>query len=383
MSYRYLVLGSGMQGVAGGFYLSKYAQASEVAFADIDLKVAQAAAERCKNLNPNVKFSAHQADACDHNATVHLMKGFDGVFSAIHYKLNYQITEAAIEAGCHLIDLGGNTDVVRKQHELNLKAKEAGVTIIPDCGLAPGLGNTLAAACLEDLDEAEEINVRCGGLAQEPKGPLGYKLVFAISGLTNEYFGKAWVIRNHELQQIDTFDELEHLEFKNPIGKCEAFVTSGGTSTAPWNFKGKVKNFDYKTVRYPGHYEKFKVLLDLGLLDEKPIKVGNSDVSPRDVFHEVASKSLDYPEDKDLVVLRATGRGKKAGKDHKVQYEMILFHDNETNFTAMEMGTGYPAAHVLYHLVQKKCEAGVQPLETAISASQYLKELKEALPINH
>lgn len=372
-----------MQGVAGGFYLSKYAAASEVAFADIDLKVAQAAADRCKKLNPNVKFTAHQADASSHSTTVNLMKGFDGVFSAIHYKLNYQITEAAIEAGCHLVDLGGNTDVVRKQHELNSKAKEAGVTIVPDCGLAPGLGNTLAAACLEDLDEAEEINVRCGGLAQEPKGPLGYKLVFAISGLTNEYFGKAWVIRNHELQQIATFDELEELEFNDPIGKCEAFVTSGGTSTAPWSFKGKVKNFDYKTVRYPGHYEKFKVMLDLGLLDETPVKIGNIEVSPRDVFHEVASKSLDYPEDKDLVVLRATGRGKKDGKAHEVKYEMILFHDNETGFTAMEMGTGYPAAHVLYHLVQKKCEAGVQPLELAISASQYLKELKAALPLTY
>src|SRR5690606_618993 len=139
--------------------------------------------------------------------------------------------------------------------------------------------------------------------------PLGYKLVFNIGGLTNEYFGKAYILRNGKVTEIDTFDELEEIEFDSPVGKCEAFTTTGGTSTAPWTFEGKIDTYEYKTVRYPGHYEKFKTMLELGLLDTEPVKVGEAMISPRDVFHSVVAPKIDFPDDKDLVVLRTTCKG--------------------------------------------------------------------------
>lgn len=372
---RYLVLGSGMQGCAAGYYLAQFGSAKEIIFADLHEEIAAKAAQRVNAILGKNLCQHQQINAKNYGALVTLMKRVDAVMSATDYSLNLQITQAAIEAGVHLVDLGGNTDVVKKQLELSSLAKEKNISIVPDCGLAPGLGNTLAAFGLEELDECESIQVRCGGLPQTPRGPLQYKLVFNIRGLTNEYFGKAWAIRNEKLIEIDTFSENEEIEFKAPVGKCEAFVTSGGTSTAPWSFLGKVKDFDYKTVRYPGHYEKMKCILDLGLLETTPIEIGETLVAPREVFHAVASRSLDFPEDKDLVVLRATCRGRKNNQDVRWQFDLLDFQDEKTGFSAMERTTGFPAALVLIYAARGEALKGVVPLETAIPNKKYLKEL--------
>lgn len=92
--------------------------------------------------------------------------------------------------------------------------------------------------------------------------------------------GNADVLRNGKVASVATFTELEDIEFPG-MGKLEAFITSGGLSTTPWSFEGKIKELDYKTIRYPGHYAKFKVLRDLGLLSEDSVQVGTvpSDVT--------------------------------------------------------------------------------------------------------
>lgn len=382
MSIRYLVLGSGMQGTASGYYFSQFGDATSITMADRDLRVAQKASDRINKLAGKNISNAKQIDAKNREELMRLLKEHDAVLSAIDYALNLSITDACIEAGVHMVDLGGNTDVVRKQLELSQRAKEKNISIVPDCGLAPGLGNSMGAYGIELFDECESVQVRCGGLPQKPRPPLDYKLVFNIKGLTNEYFGKAWVLRNGKIEEIDTFSELETLEFASPVGKCEAFVTTGGTSTCPWTFQNKVKTYEYKTVRYPGHFEKFKVMLDLGLLDTTPIQVGDQKISPRDVFHAVVPSHLDFPEDRDLVVIRATCTGKKASQTKTVSFEMILLQDEKTGFTAMEMGTGYPAALVLIHAARGEAKKGVVPLESALNNKRYMEELvKNGLPI--
>lgn len=375
MGHRYLVLGSGMQGCAAGYYLGRFGDAAELCFADRSREVAETAAQRVGKLLGRSDVRSLELDAKKHKDLVSAFSKYDAVLSAIDYSLNVSITEAAIEAGVHLCDLGGNTDIVRKQLELSSGAREKNISIVPDCGLAPGLGNTLAAYGIELLDECESVKIRCGGLPQNPKGPLLYKLVFNIRGLTNEYFGKAWALKDNQLVEIDTFTDLEELEFAAPVGRCEAFVTTGGTSVAPWTFRGKVKNYNYKTVRYPGHYEKMKCMLELGLLDLDPIKVGDSDVIPREVFHAVATKTLNYPEDKDLVVLRVECEGKKDGQAKKIHFELMDFQDEETGFSAMERTTGFPAALVLIYCARGQAKKGVIALETAIPNADYTKEL--------
>lgn len=378
MGARYLFLGSGMQGTAAAFHIAKEDPDAKITMADHKAAVATTAADRLQKLLGGCSADSLQVDARDDKVLRALLENYDSCFSAIDYELNPSITRSCIVSKTHMVDLGGNTDVVLDQLTLHESALEAGVSIVPDCGLAPGLGNTLASAGINALEDCQSVQVRCGGLPQNPKPPLNYMLVFNIKGLTNEYFGKAWILRDSKRQEIDTFSELEEVNFPNSLGKLEAFVTTGGSSTCPWTFEGQIKDYDYKTLRYPGHFEKFKVMLDLGLLDTEPVKLGDTEVKPRDLFHAVVPKYLSFPEEKDLVALRVVCRG----KSKSMGYEMIDYQDDATGFSAMERGTGFPAAHVLLHATQGKTKKGVVPLEKALNEQElYLEELSKSLPI--
>lgn len=376
MSYTYAVLGSGMQGTACAYDMAKFGNAKEVRIGDINLEKAKASADRVNKLLGKEMVFPYQLSINNENEVLNFLNGVDSFLSAVPYQFNLKLSELAIKAKASMCDLGGNTDIVRAQLELNSLAKESGISIVPDCGLMPGMGNTLAVYGMELLDICEEVQIRCGGLPQNPKPPLDYKLVFSIGGLTNEYFGKAYILRDSKVTEIDTFTELEDIEF-DYIGKCEAFTTSGGTSTCPWTFEGKVKTYEYKTVRYKGHYDKFKTMLDLGLLDIQPININGNEISPRDVFHKVVAPKIDFPEDKDLVVLRTTCKGVKDNKNIEYTFEIIDFYDDKTGFTAMERTTAFPASIVAIMIAQNNVKKGAISLENAVSGKLFVKELSK------
>ncbi len=375
MGYRYLVLGAGMQGTAAAYDLARFGEAEEVLLADVVLDRAKAAAERVNRLLGNEIARAAQVDVQDREMLVKTLERVDVALSAVPYRFNLAITEAAIAARTGLCDLGGNTSIVLKQLKLDPEAKKAGITVIPDCGLAPGMATTLAVYAMSRMERPQEVRIWCGGLPQRPKPPLGYKLVFSIEGLTNEYFGKAYVLRDGKVQEVETFTELEEVEFPPPVGRCEAFITAGGTSTCPWTFAGKLQRYEYKTVRYPGHYEKVKVLLDLGLLDPEPVKVGEAWVSPRELFHRVVPPRIAFPDDPDLVVLRVSCRGEEGGLPMEVQLDLMDFYDEATGFSAMERTTAFSAA-IVAAMIAKGLERGVVPLERAIPPGPFIAELK-------
>ncbi|MEZ0230115.1 MAG: saccharopine dehydrogenase family protein [Planctomycetota bacterium] len=362
--FRYAVLGAGRQGTAAAYDMARFGDAEQVVLADFDQDRAAEAARRVNELAGRDVARAAKVDVRDEASVVKTLTGINACLSAVPYTFNLALTKAAIQAGCHFCDLGGNTDIVLQQWGLDAEAKKKNVSVVPDCGLAPGLANVLAAYVKARLDTTDSIKMRCGGLPQRPKPPLGYKLVFNIAGLTNEYFGRALVIRNRKVQEVETFSELETLDFPDPVGRCEAFVTSGGTSTVPRSFEGEVEELDYKTVRYPGHFEKFKVLLDLGLLDLKAVEVDGMPVVPRKLFHRVAAPRIDFPDDKDLVVLRVEATGVKDKEPKTVRLDILDFHDDATGFTAMERTTGFPAAMIAEAMARGQVPAGVRPLES-------------------
>lgn len=364
-----------MQGVAAAFDMAVFGDAEEVILADKDPKRAKRAAARVNSLTGKEIAKSATVDASDQKALIELIKGSDVLLSAVPYHLNLTVAKAAIEAGTSMCDLGGNTEVVFEQLKLDQEAKRAGITIIPDCGLMPGMGNTLAVYGMSKMAKCSEVRIYCGGLPQNPKPPLDYKLVFSIEGLTNEYFGKAYILRDGKVTQIDTFTELEEIEFPPPVGRCEAFITSGGTSTCPWTFEGKVERYEYKTVRYPGHYEKFKTLLELGLLDLETVRVGDADVRPRDVFHKVVAPRINFPDDPDVVVLRVICQGERDGRPFEIIFDVMDFYDPKTGFTAMERTTGFSAAIIAIMIAQGKAKKGAIPLERAVSASDFVAEL--------
>lgn len=377
MSYEYIVLGAGIQGTAIAYDMAKFGEASRVRLLDLNIEQAKKSSEKINQLLNTHTVEPGEINVKDEQSLKSAFKDADVCLSAVPYHLNPFIAKCAVETQTHFCDLGGNTDIVFKELELHEQALEAGVSVIPDCGLMPGMGNTLAAHGIQSLDECHDVQIRCGGLPQNPHPPLDYMLVFSIEGLTNEYFGEAVVLRDGKITKINTFEEHEILDLPEPLGKCEAFTTSGGTSTCPWTYEGKVKNFEYKTIRYPGHYEKFKLLLDLGLLDLAPVKVGEQEVVPRDVFHRVVTDKLTFPEEKDMVILRTTCTGVKDGKHLSLEYTVMDYFDDETGFNAMSRTTGFPASIVAIMMAKGLSEKGAVPLEKSIPAGAFIEELKK------
>jgi lysine 6-dehydrogenase len=220
------------------------------------------------------------------------------------------------------------------------------------------------------------VSIRCGGLPQKPRPPLDYKLVFHIGGLTNEYSGEAEFLREGTIVRVPALTEVEAIEFPPPVGRAEAFVTSGGTSTAPETFRGRLSHYDYKTVRYPGHAAKIRLLADLGLLDTAPVDVGGARIAPRDVFHAVVAPRITFPEDRDLVVLRVRAAGTEGTAARWRQIDLLDFQDERTGLSAMERTTAFPAAACLHFQVAGRVPPGAIPPERAFGSRDYVDAVR-------
>jgi len=379
MGYRYLLLGAGMQGQAGAYDLARFGEAEEVLLADLDLERAERVAERVNQLIRGPLVRPLRVDVRDRRGLIAALKGCDAALSAVPYRFNLEVTEAALAARTGLCDLGGDTEIVLKQMELDPRAKEVQIAIVPDCGLAPGMANVLATYAISRVEQPVEVRIWCGGLPQRPKPPLGYKLVFNIEGLTKEYCGKTYLLRGGRVVEVEALTELEEVEFPPPVGRCEAFLTSGGSSTAPWTFAGRLKVYEYKTVRYPGHCEKIRLLRELGLLEPEPVQVGEvrarARVSPRELFHVIVPPRISFPEDPDLVILRVSCRGEEGGRPVEVQLELMDFYDERTGFSAMERTTAFSAAIVVGMIARGELEPGVAPMERAVPPEPFISQL--------
>jgi len=185
------------------------------------------------------------------------------------------------------------------------------------------------------------------------------------------------VLEEGEIRHRPTLTGLEPIRFPHPVGRCEAAYTSGGTSTLPWTYRGKVRELNYKTVRYPGHWARIALLKDLGLLETRPVPAGRAKTVPRELLASLLEPILTEPEVRDLVVLRVRVRGSRGGLRCLRQYEMIDYYDEATGLTAMMRGTAFPAAESALLLARRKIsQVGVLPAETVIPGTEYLRALR-------
>jgi len=340
-----------------------------VTVADFDFSKAEAVAAA---VGGNV--TAKQIDASNYADIVELFRGHDSVISCVNYWYNVSLSKAAIETGANFCDLGGNNYIVDEQLALDAEAKAAGINIIPDCGLAPGMVSILAMHGTARFDSVEEIHIRVGGLPQDPQPPLNYQLVFSVEGLINEYIEVARVIRDGKIIEVDSMTELESLEFAG-FPPLEAFQTSGGTSTLPDTFLGNIKELDYKTIRYAGHCDKFKTMIDLGLCSSKEIVADFVKVKPRKVFGELLQQHL--PADgPDYVLVRVEVKGTKAGETMTVRYDIVDKQDEQTGMSAMMRTTAFPASIIAQMMASGDVIArGATPQEKAIDPEKFVTEL--------
>jgi len=376
MPYTYAVLGAGRQGVAAAHDMARWGGARRVILADRDLEVARRAAERVSALVPESTIEPAQVDVTDLKAVEELLTGVDGCLSAVPYVYNLGITRAAISAKANMCDLGGHTDIARQQHALNAEARDAGVSVIPNCGDVPGMGTSLMVRAVELLDEAVDVYMWDGGIPQKPRPPFDYLLTFNIAGLTNEYAEPAVFLRDWKVTEVESITELETIQFPEPIGTLEAFVAGGGTDTMPWTFEGRLRTLQNKTLRYQGHFAQLRAFYDLGLWDLKPIRVGGVEVVPRDVFHALFEPKVTFASDKDIVIVRVKAVGKKNGRDAEALVQVIDYFDEDTGFTAMERCTGWSAAIVAEMMAEGRTPRGAAGVEAQVPARLFIEELR-------
>jgi len=376
-NYTYLVIGSGRQGTAAAYDMARWGGAQRVILADNDLAAAQRAAKRINQMLGKDIAEHRVVDASDASSVAEAMQGVDACLSAVPYYYNLGITRVALEAGVSLCDLGGNTDIARQQHTFDRQAQSAGISIIPNCGQVPGMGTSLAVYAIELLDEAVDVYMWDGGIPQKPRPPFDYLLTFHIAGLTNEYAEPAIFLRDWKVTEVEPMSEVERVDFPPPIGTLEAFVAGGGTDTMPWTYEGKLRTLQNLTLRYPGHYAQLKAYYDLGLWDLQPVRVGDLEVVPRDVFHALFEPKVLFPEDKDLVIVRVSAFGKLAGKDSQALVEMIDYFDETTGFSAMERGTGWSAAIVAEMMARGETPRGAGGVEKMVPAGPFVQALRQ------
>ncbi len=362
-----LVLGAGKMGFGAVYDLIHNSpEVKNVTVADFDeAKLVDFAARINSEKLKTAVFNAE-----DYAGAVQLMRGHDSTISCVNYWYNLALSQAAIEAKSNFCDLGGNNSIVDRQLALNEQAKETGINIIPDCGLAPGMVSILAMHGVRRFENLESINIRVGGLPQNPKPPLDYQLVFSVEGLINEYIEPARVIRNGRITEVESMTEIESLEFEN-FPPLEAFQTSGGTSTLPETFAGKIENLDYKTIRYAGHCAKFKTMIDLGLCSSEEISVDNSKIKPRRVLAKLLLRNLPANEP-DLVLIRLEFKGD--GK--RLRYDIVDRFDEKTNLSAMMRTTAFPASIIAQMMGRgETLMKGATPQELAIPTDKFITEL--------
>jgi lysine 6-dehydrogenase len=237
--------------------------------------------------------------------------------------------------------------------------------------------NVLARAGIEVLDKVDSVHIRVGGLQQNPRPPLDYALIFAVEGLINEYTEPCMALRDGKITYEEPLVNIEHISFPKPFGQLEAFNTSGGTSTLPLTYEGKVQVLDYKTIRYPGHGQKMWCLRQLGLMDSTEQDFNGMKIAPRTVFERLLERNL--PESgKDVTLVRVLVEGWKGSKSCVVEYEVIDYFDDSTGLTSMMRTTAWPQTITAVMMADGTItERGVLPPEKSIPPQQFIEALRE------
>jgi len=369
---KFLVIGAGKQGSACAFDLLQQPGTRRVILADRNLDALPAFLDAWKGGT----LELARLDLKDERAVAGAIGRADAVLSAAPYYFNYDLARLAVRAGVPFADLGGNTDIVFKQKALHGEAVKRGVSVVPDCGVAPGMVNILAAEGIRRLDETESVKIMVGGLPQQPEPPLNYMVVYSLEGAFDYYTSPSWVLRDGKRTQVEALSEIEHVVFPDPVGKLEAFHTGGGISTLPFTWEGKVRTMEYKTLRYPGHVAIMRPIRELGLLSTEPVDVNGTRLRPRDAFIAIVSPKLTKPHGRDLVALRVEVKGRKDGRPAASRWQMIDRYDDQNDVTAMMRTTGYSLAITgLLQLDGRLAERGVHTPDECVPAAAYIEEL--------
>src|SRR5215467_6987052 len=369
---RLLVIGAGMMGSAAAYDMARSPQVESVTLADLERKRVRAAVHRINKLLGTKKVTAANLDASQPSSAAKLMRRHSGALSAVPYFFNLGLCRAAIDSGCHFADLGGNNTVVRQEYALTKGAERKNVAVAPDCGLSPGMASILAGELMRRVGgKADALKLYVGGLPEKPRPPFFYQLVFSVEGLINEYVEPAKILHNGKIQEIEPLTEPEDF-FMDGFDPMVAFHTSGGTSTMPETFKGRVGECFEKTLRYPSTYALIRGLYDLGFFSSDKIRVGKTEVSPRALTSQLFLQKLSGDEP-DVTIMRIEAHNSGC----ITSFTLVDHYDPATKMTSMMRTTAWPASIVLQMICSGRIsKRGEIYQELDVPAQAFIEEME-------
>lgn len=324
-----IVLGAGLVGGPMAVDLS-LDKGFEVTVADRDRKALDKLAARAG-------ITTLQADLARPEKVTELVSDFDLVVDAMPGFMGFQTLQAVIEAGRNVVDIAFFPEDPFLLDEL---AREKGVVALMDCGVFPGLGSALIGRAARRLDTVEKVTTYVGGLPEVRQWPWEYKAVFSPVDVIEEYTRPARYLERGALVTRPALSDPELLDFPG-IGTLEAFNTDGlrtllHTIAAP--------DMKEKTLRYPGHVEKMRLLRDSGFFSEEPVEIAGRLVRPVDLTAKLLFPQWHLgPGEGDLTVMQIVVEGKVDGAPRTYRYDLLDRYDPATGTTSMARTTGYTA----------------------------------------
>lgn len=343
-----LLLGVGMQGKTALQDLVQSCEVTEIIAADRNVEALKAyvAGRRYGS-----KVRCEHVDAADGESIRRLMKrGVDVAIDLLPAHLCGRVAAAAVRQSVHLVNTFYTVPQVKG---LAAEAESRGVTILPECGLDPGIDLVMLGEAVRALDQVEEIWSYGGGVP-EPEAvdnPLKYKVSWTFEGVLNSYRRAGRVIRDGTIVRIpdtEVFypENIHDIEIEG-VGRLEAFPNGDAVKYADLLeiARSKLRTLGRYALRWPGHCAFWRAMVDLHLLDDEPVIVDGIMVDRKRFLAAALEPHLQYSADeRDIVILRAEVKGRKGGIGQRVVMQMIDKRDLETGFTAMNRTVGYAAS---------------------------------------
>ena len=336
-----LVLGGGLMGPAAAAQALRDPATSSVTVADISQSNLDACVARLAREPRAERLRIEVADVSDASAINRLLVRVDAVISALPWAVARDVMEAAAQRGAPVIDLARAPDAEWANVQARLSSARS--LVVLGCGVEPGLTEILARHLAEQLDEVDEVHIKCGGVPEHPTGPLGYKIVFGGRNLPLKP-ADGYAVENGKLASVPRYSGVEPVAFDG-LGELEAWHEG----FMPWLLDLKcmtnLKRGTQKTIRWPGYGAKATFLKEAGLLSTEPIEVDGVRVSPKRVLDTVMEPAVRMSDaDRDITLLRVDVVGRSGKRPRALRAEMVDRHDGV--FTSMARTTAFTASIV-------------------------------------
>jgi saccharopine dehydrogenase-like NADP-dependent oxidoreductase len=324
--HRVLLLGAGKIGRMIARFL--------VDSGDYEVVVADADADSLARIADRVAVETKQVDASDRSQLVAALKGCNSVISALSFAYNPLAASAALETGTSYFDLTEDVETTRAVREISAKAAKKQI-FMPQCGLAPGFISIVANHLTKSFDKLDSVSMRVGALPQFPTGALKYNLTWSTDGLINEYCNPCEAIYESQRIEVLPLEGLEHFSLDGV--RYEAFNTSGGLGTLCETLDGKVRQLNYKTIRYMGHQEHMLLLVNELRLNER-----------RELLKDILEHAVPITF-QDVVVTFCVVTGMRRGQLVQLTDARKIYHERigDENWSAIQITTAAGICTVL------------------------------------